>query len=1204
MAFKFDDDYEEYKKRKKQEEKQEKIQQANQNIENYRSAKRDSMIKISNEIQERNKKIEEEKNKINQQVKKQIGPTVSQNYQEPNELPTINFKLANKEAEKDKLKELDSSALYRLSGGKIDNRTPGQKTMEDIGSVAGNVLMGAESVIPSSVEYLNKLNNYATKKQVEGLTNSLIGNNNTKVVGQVLGSIVGNKLYNQVMPTSSINNNLNNEGIKRWREEVIQNNINNTSNPIAKKLAEIAPSIGQNALPMVANISNPLLGTMLFITSAGGNYLNEAEKMGMSEGQALAYATAMAGVEGGSESLISADFVNKSIKKIGMKGLSNEILKNTGINIGENFLQEWATEYIDEYAKSLASIEGKEDIVKALKGQGKYANWDNIHTKALQSGIDGIISAVILDGASLGVASAVNVVQGKSNDIKQAFEDSKSVVNIDEIKDGVGKAVQNSLKTEIENTINNQPLPVDNEENTYANKVKESTIKEINNSNLSKEDKQQMISVINNLEKLTDNDISAIREILNNSSNNEKLDTKGNFKDNSERRKKYKQYQNDSTPYDSTIVQEVLESTPTNRNGRRTVKQWLEVAKEIGTRIADKSNSEIEEIAYKSWFEEQPSKSITQYDSKNKSNVAFQKFTSDEWINKINEGVNEARANNQVENNSIQEDVLPVVNEKYSVEDKIKTTRNTAEKYANYFKTQDDMNKIVSQLERISEIRNKYNKGTLNILFDDTINGNGIIEIDGDNRTIKLNPTTDRAVEFVLIHELSHDLKGTEGYNNLVNLVKEYNDGSTNYQDAFSNIKRMYEEYYKKNGLDLSKLDVNEEAVNDILGTALGTQEFVNRITQQDRNFAQKIYDWVKRQINIYKSENRELTKWLYKVQDNFERALKQQNKLKDGNKNSFSYVDDFNLREYNNINPVRIENKKTFASIADAIGRAVENEEIFPGINSIELYDYGDEKYHLYDIYYKDRDNWKIISDEIVNEEDNYGNERYSLSTYSGNEESGSENSNNKINNVKVKNERTMSANDGLFNQNEGYTNTSRQNNNESNTNKQIIENSNKSSFNLPKIKEGYTRLYRGINEEYNNNYDKSKLDNVNGYESWTDNYDLAKSYGDNVYYIDIPTSEIKNSIIDEDNNSETYGDRNLIYKNDKPVGINGKSGNEYMLYTEHDNHSNIQYNKIKNNSSVDNKGRKLTKEQQEYFKDSKARDENGNLLEVYHRN
>ena len=156
--------------------------------------------------------------------------------------------------------------------------------------------------------------------------------------------------------------------------------------------------------------------------------------------------------------------------------------------------------------------------------------------------------------------------------------------------------------------------------------------------------------------------------------------------------------------------------------------------------------------------------------------------------------------------------------------------------------------------------------------------------------------------------------------------------------------------------------------------------------------------------------------------------------------------------------------------------------------------------------------------------------------------------------------------------------------------------------------VPKGYTRLYRGLNQEFDRNYDKKKIDNVNGYESWTDNYDLAKEYGDNVYYIDIPTSEIKDSIIDENPQSETYGDRNLMYVHDKKVGLKGESGKEYMLYTDHDNYANVEYKKADPPSeksysiNTDNQGRQLSKQQQEYFKDSKVRDEQGRLLEVYH--
>lgn len=121
------------------------------------------------------------------------------------------------------------------------------------------------------------------------------------------------------------------------------------------------------------------------------------------------------------------------------------------------------------------------------------------------------------------------------------------------------------------------------------------------------------------------------------------------------------------------------------------------------------------------------------------------------------------------------------------------------------------------------------------------------------------------------------------------------------------------------------------------------------------------------------------------------------------------------------------------------------------------------------------------------------------------------------------------------------------------------------------PQIPDGYKRLYRGLTQEYNPKYDRTKLDNVNNYESWTDNYNLAEAYGDNVYYIDVPESSIAKDIIDENPKSMTYGDRNLLYEHDKPVGIKNKSGKEYLLYTAHEEHPNIKYNKINKPQQLD---------------------------------
>ena len=104
---------------------------------------------------------------------------------------------------------------------------------------------------------------------------------------------------------------------------------------------------------------------------------------------------------------------------------------------------------------------------------------------------------------------------------------------------------------------------------------------------------------------------------------------------------------------------------------------------------------------------------------------------------------------------------------------------------------------------------------------------------------------------------------------------------------------------------------------------------------------------------------------------------------------------------------------------------------------------------------------------------------------------------------------------------------------------------------------------LYRGLTQKYDPKFPVSKLD-TSGYESWTDNPELAKQYGDYVYSIDVPKSDIKTSYLDENPKSPTYGDRNPIYSIDKKAGINGVSGNEYLLEVGSDYQKGLNYNLV----------------------------------------
>ena len=116
-----------------------------------------------------------------------------------------------------------------------------------------------------------------------------------------------------------------------------------------------------------------------------------------------------------------------------------------------------------------------------------------------------------------------------------------------------------------------------------------------------------------------------------------------------------------------------------------------------------------------------------------------------------------------------------------------------------------------------------------------------------------------------------------------------------------------------------------------------------------------------------------------------------------------------------------------------------------------------------------------------------------------------------------------------------------------------------------IEKPKEGYVRLYRGLNQEFDKNYDRSSIDNPNGYESWTDNPNLAKEYGKNVYYMDVPKKDIGNEVLDND------GNRYMTYAHDKKVGLNGQSGKEYMMYTDHDKYLKSTYTKINESPKID---------------------------------
>lgn len=152
------------------------------------------------------------------------------------------------------------------------------------------------------------------------------------------------------------------------------------------------------------------------------------------------------------------------------------------------------------------------------------------------------------------------------------------------------------------------------------------------------------------------------------------------------------------------------------------------------------------------------------------------------------------------------------------------------------FKTEYVMNTI----EKVISDKN------YDILFDSTItnkNGksvDGLIKNNSNNEIeIRLNPDSDRSVEFLLAHEITHSIETTE----LKDLVLNFASENNKFNEDLKNLQKTY-----------GTSDVSSEVLADISGQLLGNQEFINNLKLENsatsKNIIKNIYESIKRLLN------------------------------------------------------------------------------------------------------------------------------------------------------------------------------------------------------------------------------------------------------------------------------------------------------------------------------------------------------------------
>ncbi len=330
-----------------------------------------------------------------------------------------------------------------------------------ISNILGNLGYGLSNGLISLQQQFNRV----TKK---GINDRLSAGDkiNSKLNLPTSQDMLKNMLgENSDKPITNIGEKL--EKQKQTNTENIQRNIDNSNNKVTKKLAEVAPSIGQMLPGML-----PGIGSTYFAGSSSGNYYDEAKQRGMSEKEAEKYSSIMGLAEGAAE--VVGGKITKSIGKNLIKGNAKQALKMFGLDILENFAEEAIMEPLSEATATVAAGKDK-------------ADWNNIGKRMLQSGFDGAIVATIMGGASAGIGSSVNIVnkiaKGEkvtSTDINTAKNDIQNKMTDDDVQEKIKEAetIINNINNQTNQPIQQNNVVEKNQKTLYNNNESESGINE------------------------------------------------------------------------------------------------------------------------------------------------------------------------------------------------------------------------------------------------------------------------------------------------------------------------------------------------------------------------------------------------------------------------------------------------------------------------------------------------------------------------------------------------------------------------------------------------------------------------------------------------------------------------------------------------------------------------------------------------------
>lgn len=643
--------------------------------------------------------------------------------------------------------------------------------------------------------------------------------------------------------------------------------------------------------------------------------------------------------------------------------------------------------------------------------------------------------------------------------------------------------------------------------------------------------------------------------------------------------------------------------------------------------------------------------------------------------NMINNISNDIRQNNNI--NSNDNTVLPKAKTSNSLSDNVQNNignqvnenayqyiQSDNEKINNLRKSAVEIGKFVNN-EKTRSVMNVAEKlisdKNYNIVFDNTLtNDKGnminaqITTLENGETEIRLNPNSERAAEFLLIHEVSHGIKTQE----MIDLVNDYASKNPEFNQAVKSLEQLY-------GKDLT----SEEVFADVCGQLFGNQEFIINLSTTKPSIFKRIYNSIVSLANKITGNSKE-SLFIKDLKNKWESAYRNTSTNQAiSNLNSETKYAQKTLKDGTNYieteNNLFTKEDGTPMSQREVYNSLIGKQITFNDGITATIKQWLPNNKNMYNELFKRYPNYKNVKDiktvnnninknivELLensnnissNEPDYMGRHRDNkidsfdtrrVSFYDGKNAYDLDFSIAKMQdgNYIAYAKRNLFSNNTLLNKikKEAPTSKSRgvllyvdnisQNNNNVNNdtsstkysmqedikNTQELDNS---SFSLKQkqleiiqnnnpVQDDYHTWIRNINdiktlEETLNDRDWSDYDEFNP-DLTRNDIQNAINKGKITVYSSYPIGQgifVSPSRME----AESYSSDGKVYS--KEVNIDDVA----WIDPTQGQYAKVQEKIAQNNLNVDNQGRTLTKEQQEYFKDSKVRDEKGRLLEVYH--